>query len=92
MLEPTQLWVKIYVPETDLSKVKLGQSARVTVDGMQGHNFTGHVGQIASEAEFLPRNVQTPDDREHQVFGVRVYVENANGILKSGMSASVILQ
>ena len=92
MLEPTQLWVKIYVPETDLSKVKLGQSARVTVDGMQGHTFTGHVGQIASEAEFLPRNVQTPDDRKHQVFGVKVYVENANGILKSGMSASVILQ
>lgn len=92
MLEPTQLWVKVYVPETDLSRVKLGQAARVTVDGMPGHTFTGHVRQIASEAEFLPRNVQTPDDREHQVFGVKVYVDNANGTLKSGMSASVKLQ
>jgi len=92
MLEPTQLWVKVYVPETDLSKVKLGQSAQVTVDGMPGHNFTGHVGQIASRAEFLPRNVQTPDDRQHQVFGVKVYVDNANGALKSGMSASVVLE
>ncbi len=92
MLEPAQLWVKVYVPETDLSNVKLGQSARVSVDGMPGHSFSGHVGQIASEAEFLPRNVQTPDDRQHQVFGVKVYVDNANGVLKSGMSASVKLQ
>ncbi len=92
MLEPTQLWVKVYVPETDLSTLRLGQAARVTVDGMPGHEFTGHVGQIASEAEFLPRNVQTPDDRQHQVFGVKVYVDNANGALKSGMSASVRLR
>jgi HlyD family secretion protein len=92
MLEPTQLWVKVYVPETDLSKVRLGQSGEVTVDGLSGHRFTGHVGQIASEAEFLPRNVQTPDDRQHQVFGVKVYVDNAEGALKSGMSASVRLQ
>jgi HlyD family secretion protein len=92
MLEPTQLWVKVYVPETDLSKVKLGQTAQVNVDGMPDRNFTGHVGQIASEAEFLPRNVQTPDDRQHQVFGVKVYIDNANGTLKSGMSASVRLQ
>jgi HlyD family secretion protein len=92
MLEPTQLWVKVYVPETDLSRVKLGQAARVTVDGMPGHAFTGHVRQIASAAEFLPRNVQTPDDRQHQVFGVKVYVDNVNGTLKSGMSASAKLQ
>jgi HlyD family secretion protein len=92
MLEPTQLWVKVYVPETDLSRVKLGQAARVTVDGMPGHTFTGHVKQIASVAEFLPRNVQTPDDRQHQVFGVKVYVDNVNGTLKSGMSASAKLQ
>lgn len=92
MLEPTQLWVKVYVPETDLSKVKLNQSAQVTVDGMPGTFFSGHIGEIASEAEFLPRNVQTPDDRQHQVFGVKVYVDNANGTLKSGMSASVKLR
>jgi HlyD family secretion protein len=92
MIEPTQLWVKVYVPETDLAKVKLGQSAQVTIDGMPGHLFTGHVGQIASEAEFLPRNVQTPDDRQHQVFALKVYVDGANGALKSGMSALVRLQ
>ncbi len=92
MLEPSQLWVKIYVPETDLAKVHIGQSATVTVDGLEGHPFEGHVRQIASEAEFLPRNVQTPDDRQHQVFGVKVYVDNPGAVLKSGMSATVRLQ
>jgi HlyD family secretion protein len=50
------------------------------------------VEQIGSEAEFLPRNVQTRDDREHQVFGVKVRVDNADGVLKSGMSATVRLR
>lgn len=89
MLEPTQLWAKIYVPETDLARVQLNQPATLRVDGLGGRSFQGHVGQIASEAEFLPRNVQTPDDRDHQVFAVKVYAENPAGVLKSGMSASV---
>ena len=54
--------------------------------------FEGHVGQIASQAEFLPRNVQTKSDREHQVFGVKIYVDNAQQVLKSGMSATVRLE
>jgi HlyD family secretion protein len=92
MLELSQLWVKVYVPETDLSSVHVGQAATVVVDGLSGHAFNGHIGQIASQAEFLPRNVQTPDDRQHQVIGVKVFVDNPEGALKSGMSATVRLQ
>jgi multidrug resistance efflux pump len=92
LLEPSQLWVKIYVPETDLARLRLGQSAQVTVDSFPGRGFTGHVGQIASQGEFLPRNVQTREDREHQVFGVKVYVDNAQAVLKSGMAATVRLE
>jgi multidrug resistance efflux pump len=92
MLESSQLWVKVYVPETDLSKLQLGQSAEVEVDALQQRRFAGHIQEIASEAEFLPRNVQTRDDREHEVFGVKVKVENPDGILKSGMAATVRLQ
>jgi HlyD family secretion protein len=88
-LESSQLWVKVYVPETDLARVHLDQAASVSVDGLSGRVFQGRVGQVASEAEFLPRNVQTPDDRQHQVFGVKVYVDNPTGTLKSGMSAAV---
>ena len=92
LLEPSQLWVKIYVPETGLARIRLGQSAQVRVDSYPGRGFTGHIGQIASQAEFLPRNVQTHDDREHQVFAVKVYVDNAQSVLKSGMAASVRLE
>jgi HlyD family secretion protein len=82
----------VYVPETDLAHVHLGQKATVRVDSYAGKAFTGSVGQIASEAEFLPRNVQTKSDREHEVFGVKVYVDNAERVLKSGMSATVRLE
>jgi HlyD family secretion protein len=92
MLEASQLWVKVYVPETELAHVHLGQTATVRVDSFSGRAFNGHVGQIASQAEFLPRNVQTKSDREHQVFGVKVYVDNAQQVLKSGMSATVRLE
>ena len=84
--------MKVYVPETDLAQVHLGQRATVRVDSFGGREFAGHVGQIASEAEFLPRNVQTKSDREHEVFGVKVYVDNAQQALKSGMSATVRLE
>ncbi len=89
MLEASQLWVKVYVPETELAHLRLGQTAAVRVDSFSGRAFVGHVGQIASQAEFLPRNVQTKSDREHEVFGVKVYVDNAQQVLKSGMSATV---
>jgi len=91
MLELSQLWVKVYVPETELAHVRVGQRARVSLDGAR-QTFEGHVGQIASEAEFLPRNVQTKSDREHQVFGVKVYVDNSQQMLKSGMAAQVHLE
>ncbi len=92
LLEPSQLWVKVYIPETDLSRIHVGQPAQVTVDSLGGRHFTGSIQSINSAAEFLPRNVQTRDDREHEVFGVKVHVDNPNNVLKSGMSATVTLQ
>jgi multidrug efflux pump subunit AcrA (membrane-fusion protein) len=91
MLEDSQLWVKVYVPETDLSRLRIGQTAEVSIDAYPGRAFTGHIQEIASEAEFLPRNVQTRDDREHLLFGLKVAVDNTNDVLKSGMSAAVRL-
>jgi len=92
MLEASQLWVKVYVPETELAHVHVGQRATVKVDSFGGRAFEGHVGQIASQAEFLPRNVQTKSDREHEVFGAKVYVDNPQQVLKSGMAATVHLE
>src|SRR5262249_5565325 len=88
-LRAMDLWVKVYVPETQMGRVKLNDEAEVTIDSHPGERFQGVIRQIAAESEFTPRNVQSPDERRHQVFGIRVYVDNPRGIFKSGMAAEV---
>jgi multidrug resistance efflux pump len=91
VLRADDLWVKVYVPETELGKVKLNQEVTVTIDAYPGRQFTGNVMQIASESEFTPRNVQSADERRHQVFAIKVRVPNPDGIFKSGMAAEVTI-
>jgi multidrug resistance efflux pump len=91
VLRAEDLWVKVYVPETELGRVRLGQTVAVAIDSYPNQRFEGTVTQIAAESEFTPRNVQSAEERRHQVFGVKVRVANPDGIFKSGMSAEVIL-
>jgi multidrug resistance efflux pump len=91
VLRADDLWVKVYVPETELGKVRLHQPVEVTVDAYPGKRFAGTVMQIASESEFTPRNVQSVDERRHQVFGIKVRVPDPDGVFKSGMAAEVYL-
>ena len=85
------LWVKVYVPETRLGEVSLGRAAEVTVDSFPGKRFEGKVSWIASQAEFTPRNVQSAEERRHQVFAVKVVVADPQGSFRSGMAADVRL-
>ncbi len=89
VLRADDLWVKVYVPETELGRVCLGQSVAVTIDSYPGRNFDGQIVQIASASEFTPRNVQSADERKHQVFAVKVRVPDSQRIFKSGMAATV---
>ncbi len=91
VLRAEDLWVRIYVPETDLGKVYVGQPAEVTVDAYPQKVFTGKVVQVSAESEFTPRNVQSADERRHQVFGVKVRVDEPQGVFKGGMAAEVTL-
>lgn len=90
ILEPDQLWVRVYVPEPKLGLVRIGQSASVTVDTFPHRVFTGRVVEIRAQAEYTPRNVQTLDQRSDQVFGVKVAIDR-NPALKPGMAAFVHL-
>jgi HlyD family secretion protein len=90
ILEADQLWVRVFVPETLLGLVHVGQPARVTVDTFPNQSFAGHVATIASQGEYTPRNVQTRAQRAEQVFGVKVLVD-PNPKLKAGMAAEVDL-
>ncbi len=82
-------WIKVYVREDELGRVKLGQRATVTIDTYPGRTYTGKVVSISSEAEFTPKNVQTQEERVKLVFGVKVKVQNENNDLKPGMPADV---
>lgn len=90
ILEPSQLWVRVYVPEPKLGLVRVGQPAFLTVDSFRGREFPGRVVEIRDRAEYTPRNIQTVDQRSEQVFGVKVAVDSAPE-LKPGMAALVRL-
>jgi HlyD family secretion protein len=90
ILEADQLWVRVFVPETMLGLVHVGQTARVRVDTFPDQWFPGRVATIASQGEYTPRNVQTRAQRAEQVFGVKVLVD-PNPKLKAGMAAEVDL-
>ncbi|HTT08360.1 MAG TPA: efflux RND transporter periplasmic adaptor subunit [Gammaproteobacteria bacterium] len=89
LLEADQLYVVVYVPETQIGLVHVGQNARVSVDAYPGEIFSAKVEQIRQQAEFLPRNVQTREERVHQVIGVKLRVDNPRDRLRAGVSAEV---
>ncbi|MGD8922920.1 MAG: efflux RND transporter periplasmic adaptor subunit [Candidatus Zixiibacteriota bacterium] len=85
------VWVKVYLPAGDLSKIKLGDSASVSTES-GGKTLTGTVIWTASEAEFTPKNVQTKESRADLVYAVKVNIPNPDGILKIGMPVYVTLE
>lgn len=84
-------WVRVYLGEKDLPRVKLGQAARVQVDGLPGKVFTGHLGFISPEAEFTPKTVETRALRVDLVYRAKVEIDDGAGQLKIGMPADVRL-
>lgn len=90
-LRAADLWVKVYVPETELGKIDPRLPVRVSVDAYPGKQYDGKVIQIANDSEFTPRNVQSIDERRHQVFGVKVRVDDPEGVFKAGMAAEVFV-
>jgi HlyD family secretion protein len=90
LILPQHLWVRVYVPESWLGRIKVGDAVRVNVDSWRGEDFKGVVEQINREAEFTPRNVQTVEERVKQVFGIKIKLDNPGDKLRAGMSADVV--
>ena len=85
-------WVRIYIPETQIGAVHLGESATITADTYKGRVYRGAVSFIASEAEFTPKNVQTKDERVKLVYAVKVRITSDSTYdLKPGIPADVQL-
>jgi membrane fusion protein YbhG len=82
----------IYIPETELGKVKLGQTAEITTDTYPDKTYEGKISFISPEAEFTPKNIQTKEERTKLVFKVKIKVDNSDFELKDGMPADVSIK
>ena len=80
-------WLRGYVNETDLGKVKLGSKARIRTDSYPGKVYEGRVTFISSEAEFTPKQIQTQEERVKLVYRIKIEMENPRRELKSNMPA-----
>ena len=85
------MWVRAYVPEPDLGRIRPGLKAVVTTDSFPGKRYNGWIGYISPTAEFTPQTVETTEVRTDLVYEVRVYVCNPQGELRLGMPATVAI-
>jgi HlyD family secretion protein len=89
LLEDDQLYVRIYVPETQIGYAKVGAEVPVYVDSFPGKSFQGRIEHVDMQGEYSPRNLQTADERANQVFATRVGLREGVGTLRAGMAASI---
>jgi HlyD family secretion protein len=89
LLEEKELYVRIYVPETLLGRLRVGQAVPITVDSFPDRAFRGVVTHINDVGEYSPRNLQTADERADQVFATRVELEEGFDVLRAGMAAFI---
>lgn len=85
-----RLWVKVYVPEGLVNRVKMDMPAKLHFDGLSS-SYKGHVTYISPQGEFTPRNVQTPEERVTQTFAVKVSLDDAPASLRPGVASDVTL-
>jgi HlyD family secretion protein len=78
-------WLRGYIKETDLGRVKLGQKVKLSSDSYRGKVYWGRVSFIASEAEFTPKQIQTSEERVKLVYRIKIDVDNSSHELKSNM-------
>jgi HlyD family secretion protein len=81
----------VYVGQPLLAKLKLGQVIKCTLPELPGKSFDGTLAYIRPEAEFTPKNVQTREERERLVYGIKVHFDNPDGVLKPGMTVEADL-
>jgi HlyD family secretion protein len=86
------LWMNIYIPETQTGLVKLGQDVRVSVDSFPKETFKGKITFVSSESEFTPKTILTEEERIKLVFRAKVALENTDQRLKPGMPADAEIQ
>jgi HlyD family secretion protein len=86
------LWLRAYINETDLGRVRLGQAALVTTDSYPGQKYVGRISMIAENAEFTPKSVETHAERVTLVYRIKIDILNQSHELKPGMPADATIK
>ncbi len=86
------IWLRAYLAETDLGRIRWGQNAVITTDTYPGKKYHGRVSFIASDAEFTPKSVQTYKERVTLIYRIKIDIDNPNHELKPGMPADAHIQ
>jgi len=81
------IWLRAYIAETDLGRIRWGQEATITTDTYPGRQYRGRISFISSDAEFTPKSVQTTKERVTLVYRIKIDIDNPNHELKPGMPA-----
>jgi len=92
LIDMALLYVKTYVEQVDIGKVKLNDPCRIYVDSFPDRYFEGKIILVAPKAEFTPRDVQMDEHRSNMVYKIKVGIDNPEGVLKPGMPADVDLK
>jgi HlyD family secretion protein len=87
-----EVYLRAYVDERDLGRVKLGQKVSLTTDTFTGKRYEGHITFVSPEAEFTPKTVQTEKERVKLVYRIKVTVPNPQMELKPGMPADGVIE
>jgi HlyD family secretion protein len=90
--EMAKPWLRGYIAERHLGRVKPGQAAEVTTDSYPGKKYAGRVTFISSEAEFTPKQIQTEEERQKLVYRIKIEMENPRLELKLNMPADAVLR
>ena len=91
MVDMNRLYLKVYVPEPEIPKLKLGDEADIAVDAFAGRTFAARITKIYQQAEFTPKDVETKEERVKLVFGVELTFVKPEGLLKPGMPADAAI-
>lgn len=87
VINPDDVYLRGYVPEGEIGKVKVGQLAKVFLDSAPTQPLSGKVSAVDTEASFTPENIYFKEDRVKQVFGIKISLDNPAGLAKPGMPA-----
>jgi HlyD family secretion protein len=85
-------WLRAYIGETEIGRVKLDQTARVSCDSCGGRAYWGRLSFISSEAEFTPKQIQTTEERVKLVYRIKIDLPNPEHVFKSNMPADAEIQ